>query len=483
MNYDIPAVPTFPDSETQQRVETNSLRRRMLEGSWGPDLERYLRAQIDLSRRATWGTIDQSSNVFAHSCKALAVLYSEKPLVGVPREYRERAEPYLKVDGALDRSNYFSIMQGVQYKTIGIREMCMRVDISDSKELLYRPVTPDMVYAHAPAGDPLKPDVIWEYRLRQNLESKNMFWTADVYDLRDKSHPKYQVRKINANGTLEEDLSDLFLGGNMDGDNYPYRDSQGNPFLPWIIYHASLGGKLFQPFELSEVVMGSLQASVYYCMLKHLFLDSAWPQRWVSNLQLAGASTYGTGEATQRMSISADPASILCFVPDPDNQSQPMIGQFDAGLKDPNQMISAITVYERRISSQMGIDPASVTKVSSDPRSGYSIAMSQASTRDAQRRFSEVFRVGDMEALVLGAKISNRFLGTNFPEEPIYSIQYIAVPLSPEELKAQRENTIQLMEKGLLGHVEAIMDLYDLTEEEAVEKLRTIRQQRIEFQL
>jgi hypothetical protein len=284
------------------------------------------------------------------------------------------------------------------------------------------------------------------------------------------------------NGELGEDMSDIFLGGNMDGDNYPYRDSKNVPFLPWVIYHASLGGKLFSPYELSEVVNGSLQASCYYCFLKHLFLDSAWPQRYVSNLQLAGLSTYGTGDQTQRMAISADPASILCFVPDQDNQSQPMIGQFEAGLKDPNQMISAITVYERRLSSQMGIDPASVTKVSSDPRSGYSIAMSQSATRDAQRRFSGVFRVGDMQALVLGAKISNRFLGTNYPEESIYSIQYIAVPLSPEELKAQREDIIQKMERGLIGHVEAIQDLYDITEEEAIEKLRTIRQQRNEFQ-
>ena len=479
--YDIPAVPTFPDNETQLRVETSALRRRMLEGSWGPDLERYLQSQIDLSRRATWGTIDQSSNVFAHSCKALAVLYSEKPLVGVPRESREQAEPYLQHDGALDRSNFFSIMQSVQYKTIGIREMFLRVDVSDSKELLFRPVTPDMVYASAPAGDPLKPNVIYEYRLRQNMQTKKMFWTADVYDLRDEDNPKYQVQKVDMDGTFTEDLSDIFLGGNMDGPNYPYRDSQGKAFLPWVVYHASMTGKLFNPYELSSVVSGSLQASCYYCFLKHLFLDSAWPQRYVSNLQLAGLSTYGTGEQTQRMSISADPSSILCFVPDPDNQSQPMIGQFEAGLKEPNQMISAITVYERRLSSMMGIDPASVTKVSSDPRSGYSIAMSQASTRDAQRRFSEVFRVGDVQSIVLGAKISNRFLGTNYPEEPVYNIQYVAVPMSPEELKAQREDIIQKMEKGLIGHVEAIQDLYDLTEEEAVEKLRTIRQQRIEF--
>lgn len=479
--YDIPPMPTFPDSETQIRTETNALRRRMLEGTWGPDLERYLQAQIDLSRRATWGTIDQSSNVFAHSCKALAVLYSEKPLIGVPKQYRNEAEPYLKTDGALDRSNYFSIMQSVQYKTIGIREMFVRVDISNSGELLYRPVTPDMIYAKSPAGDPLKPNCIYEYRLRQNEKTGDMFWTADIYDIRDESFPKYQVRFVDADGTLGEDVSEMFLGGDMDGPNYPYIDSRGMAYLPWVVYHADLTGKLFNSNALSSVVMGSLQASTYYCFLKHLFLDSAWPQRYTVNAGLAGLNTYGTGQADQRQAIPADPASILCFMPDPDVQSQPMLGQFEAGLKDPNQMISAITVYERRLASMMGIDAASVTKISSDPRSGYSIAMSQSAMRDTQRRFSETFRYSDSLALTMGAKISNQFLGTKYPEDSIYSIQYIAVPLSPEELKAQREDIIQKMEKGLLSHTEAIMELYDLTEEEAIEKLRTIRKQKIEF--
>ena len=482
MYTNIPTLPTFPDKPTQDRIETTALRRRLLEGNFGADLEEYLQMQIPLDRRATWGSIDQSSNVFKHGCRALAVLYSEKPLVGVPIASREQARSYLETDGALDRSNYFSIMQEVQYKTIGLREMCMRIDISDSGELLFRPVTPDMIYAQAPVGDPLKPNKLCEYRLRQNMETKEMFWTVDIFDLRNPDYPIYEVRAVDMNGKWGEILTEQFLGKDSSGENYPYRDSKGKAFLPWVIYHASLGGKLFQPYELSEIVAGTLQVGVYYSFLKHLLLDMSWPQRYVSNLQLAGLNTYGSNTAAQRQSISADPSSILCFAPDPDNQSQPMIGQFEAGLKDPNQMIGAITVYERRLAAQMGLDPASVTKISSDPRSGYSIAMSQAQIRDAQRRFSPVFKVGDMQALVLGAKISNRFLGTNYPEEPIYNIQYIAVPLSPEELKAQREEIKFRLEKGLIGMVEATQELYDITEEEAVEKLRIIRQQRIEFQ-
>ena len=64
-----------------------------------------------------------------------------------------------------------------------------------------------------------------------------------------------------------------------------------------------------------------------------------------------------------------------------------------------------------------------------------------------------------------------------------YIISYEAIELSEMEAKAQRENIIALLDKNLIGPVDAIMKLYPdiTTEEQAVEKLRTIRQQKIEF--
>jgi hypothetical protein len=46
-----------------------------------------------------------------------------------------------------------------------------------------------------------------------------------------------------------------------------------------------------------------------------------------------------------------------------------------------------------------------------------------------------------------------------------------------------RENIIALLDKGLLSPVDAMFKLYPelTTEEQAIEKLRTIRQQKIEF--
>lgn len=478
----LPSKPIFPDKASNDRSETTARRRRLLEGNWAPDLEDFITDSVALDRRAIWGALDTSSNVFKQGCEALAVLYSRKPSVGIRKDESMKAYPYIGPNGALDKSHYFEMMASVQMKTIGLREMLMRIDISDSNQLMFRPVTPDMVFASAPAGDPMKANYLYELRLRKNNESHEMFWTADIYDLRDSRNPKYLVRVIEPDGVMGEDMTQEFLGGDMSGENYPYRDSKGTPFLPWVFYHASIDGQLFSPFELSEVVAGSMVASTYYTYLKHLMFDASFPQRYVASLQLAGLNTMDSNMATTRMSVSTDPSSILCFTADPDSSTQPLIGQFQAGMSDPATMLGAITTYERRLATQMGIDPASVQKISSDPRSGYSIAMSKESMRDAQERFEGVFRVADLEAIEKAAMISNRILGTNYPESG-YVISYESIELSEMEQKAQTENIIALLDKGLLSPVEAMLKLYpDLTtEEQAIEKLRTIRQQKIEF--
>lgn len=480
--FTIPSKPIFPDAETNQRVEVTARRRRLLEGNWADDLEQFLTDTIALDRRSIWGSLDTSSNVFKQGCQALAVLYARTPTIGIKRELSTAAAEYIGPHGAFYKSHYFELMQNVQMKTIGLREMLMRIDISDTNTIMFRPVTPDMIFAKSSAGNPTVPNYIVEQRLRKNLMTNEMFWTADCYDISDPDYPIYKVKKIEADGTFSDDMSEIFLGADMCGDNYPYRAADGKPFLPWVLYHANIDGELFSPYELSEVVAGSMVASTYYTYLKKLMFDNSFPQRYVASLTLAGLNTVDTNLQTQRMAISTDPSSILCFSGDPDSTTQPMIGQFQAGMSDPATMIGAITTYERRLAAQMGIDPASVQKVSSDPRSGYSIAMSTHALRQVQKKSIPIQQVFDIEAIEKAAMISNAILGTKYPENG-YIINYEAVELDESEQKNLRENTIALLDKGLLSPVDAMMKLYPdiTTEEEAIEKLKTIRQQKIEF--
>ena len=89
--------------------------------------------------------------------------------------------------------------------------------------------------------------------------------------------------------------------------------------------------------------------------------------------------------------------------------------------------------------------------------------------------------MGDEELLAKTAMLSNRFLGTNLPEDG-YRVSYHSMPLTPDEMRSQREDIIQKMQAGLISPVTAIMMMYDdMDEREAREYLRQIKMERAEF--
>ena len=253
--------------------------------------------------------------------------------------------------------------------------------------------------------------------------------------------------------------------------------------MPYSLYHASMTGHLFSPYDLSEAVYGSLTSACLYTFAVHVLRDCSHPQRYVAGLQPAGAGIYDTDSSSRRQAIATDPASILVFQIDQDiaGVGQPMIGQFNAGA-NPTEVFDAVVTYERRVSQILGIDPSDVQKMSGDPRSGYAIAISRSGKRDAQRRYAPVFRYGDLETIKLAAIISNTYLNTDLPESG-YTIEYQAIPLSIDEQKAQREDLINKLQTGLITPVDAVKDLHvNMSDTEAVEYLREIRRQRAEFQ-
>ena len=144
-------------------------------------------------------------------------------------------------------------------------------------------------------------------------------------------------------------------------------------------------------------------------------------------------------------------------------------------------MLESITVYERRLATYAGINPADVQKMSGDPRSGYAIAISRSSLREAQRKFAPSFRIADIHTLEISAKIANRYLGTSYPEDG-YRIEYHAIPLSPTESKEQRENMLALLAAGLISKVDAIKILHpDLDDIDARKMLLKIQQENLTF--
>ena len=477
----LPSKPMAQSPETNSRWEATAQRVRLLTGNWRPDLEQELLRHFDSARRAAIGIADMSSNVFKAICEALSALYAEAPAIGVTGDTGRSAAPLLDKGGFLDKAGWFSLMQTVQIFTIGCREMVIRVGVNPHQQgLLFRPITPDYIYATAPGDDPENPNYLYELILRQNKETKKFEWTADVFDLRG-DIPKFYIMTVGQDGEFLENVTRQYTGSeDLSGENYPYIDRNGEAFIPYVIYHARNSGNLWMPYELAEVCRGSLSTSALYTYYLHLLRDVAHPQRYLAGFQLAGLSAYDTDSSGARQAISTDPASILCFSADPDSSAQGMIGQFASG-GDPMTFLEAICTYERRLAVYAGVSPADIVKASGDPRSGFAISLQHSQKRQYQRQFSPVFRFGDIRTLELAAKIANSAFGLSMPESG-YIVEYSSVPLSPEALKAQREDILSKINAGLMSKVDAIQVLYpDFTRQEAINYLLQIENDQKQF--
>ncbi len=453
-DYSTPIPPMPTDPAEAARWEHTRLRRRMLYGAWREDLDHRIAQAIGAVRREAWGVPDLSSNVFRSSMQSLAVLYDRRPQIthNTPGAADELASYVVE-------AGLWPLMQRVQRDTLGMREMFLRVDVTIDRdepggaEVSYRPIPPDLVLAYAHPEHPDEPVEVRELRLRKGKDGKPR-WCYDVLSIAYLDMPCYKV--VAPDG---EDLSLEYLGveGGLMGEAYPYRYADGQPFLPIVLYHAAKTGMLFDPYEASELVEGSLNVSVFWSMFGHVIRQASWPQRYAVGVRVPSAMIDGDQEATLRESVIPDPATVLLFEPSDEGMS-PQISQWDAGA-DPEKLQEAISLYERRLAAFAGISPSDVQRVAGDPRSGFALAISREAARESQRRYEPVFSPIDEELLGITAALVNRVTGSALPEDD-YRVAYVSLPPSAEERQGEREHILGLIQAGLLDRVEAYRQLH-----------------------
>ena len=480
-----PMKPMAKSQDEQNRWDHTGLRRRMILGAWEQDLEDELSRHLPPDRRESWGPSDLSSNAFEQITRQLAVLYHETPAV---TNMNGDIDVLVGREGLVTKSGLWQLMQRTQQMVLGLRETFIRIDVNPHTMtsmarvpgIQYRMVTPDMVYCEAHADQPDFPVFYQEYRLRQD-EKKNYVWVCDIMDIRDLNQPMFGMFMVNKDGSLGEDVSEYYMGHPTHrGEDYPYRDSEGKPFLPVVLYHAEKTGYLWDTYSGSAQVYGSLAAATYFSMWGHLVKSASWAQKYCANLTLAGLNTLDQNDLARRSSISTDPSSILMFTQDPDAQGQPMIGSFGIAT-DPNDLLESISKYEMRVALSAGLSPSDISRQAADPRSGFALAVSKSGQREAQKKFAPTFRMSDEELLAKTAMLSNRYLGTRLPEDG-YRVSYHSMPLSPDEIRAQREDIIAKLQAGLISPVTAVMMMYDdMDAKEARDYLAQIRRERAEF--
>jgi hypothetical protein len=199
--------------------------------------------------------------------------------------------------------------------------------------------------------------------------------------------------------------------------------------------------------------------------LGHIERKSAWAQRYAIGVQIPGVNIDGKTTATKRASVVTDPSTVLMLESLDDTQS-PQIGQWSTTV-DIAAVSEAISKYERRLASYIGLNAADIQRTSGDPRSGYALAVNRDSQRTLQRRFEPQFSSADANTITIVAVLLNRWHEASAPgdlgydpawmalPEDGWSVTYRGIPLSADESKALREDHRERVAAGTLDIVTA----------------------------
>jgi len=440
----------------------------MMEGCWEQDLRRSLRDLVNPERLAKWGTVDLSKNLAASLIKQLAVLYSKDPAVS--RDGAPPDDPQLAA--LLDQVQHAGLWQmGThnQQLTLAQREgsvVVHRYEGADGVERVgYQVVPVDRFFAVGSQDTPDIPHTYYWYRPRLVRIDPNTLrntWTRDCYSIEDIERPFFRIEDTDG-----KPITDQVEGVSpAEDDGYLWRFASGQPYIPAVVYHALRTGNMYDYTRGIELFDGSLRVSGLWHLWQHVVRDASWPQRCTMNMQVVGANVK---DGTAR--VVADPAVILNF------ESRPGVTasqwQWQPG-GNPEEIGRSIQAYAADLTAGFDISAADVKRTHGDARSGYAIEITKDGAREAQRKYGPQFARADAELLGKTAAL----LG--LPDQG-YQIRYTGVSTTFSERKQMIEEYGQRIENGLASRVQALAALDDISEDDARQRLREIRQDAANF--
>lgn len=469
-HYGAPPV-CGPHGEDAARIAYTRRSRRILYGEHEHDVVERLEKQLGAVRREAWGVVDLSSNPFKLVWSSLATLYDRWPTVT-----GDDALASVVADAGL-----WPLMSRVQRDALALREMWLRVDVADTPEgpeLVYEPVYPDLVVARDEGDRPGVPVEVYHARRRktQRGDREGVEWMWDHYDVSDPDAPVYRIMRAARAEEPREGLIDVSADYGVDGWPDRWRDASGAPVLPMVLYHAARTPRVYDPYQTRELVEGTLTSCLMRTHLLHVIKQASWAQRYAVDAVVQGMGySDEDGDGHGRSSIVTDPATVLMLRSTEDGKS-PQISQWSPP-SDPLKLMELIEAYERKLMAESGVRP-DVTRTSSDPRSAVALTVDRESQREAQRRFEPQFRAGDLETLRVSAALLNRSVAGSYAETG-HAITYHGIPQSAQEIKAQREHLLALIDAGLADPVSAYQELHPgTTDEGALRALLQIRRLR-----
>lgn len=514
-----PQMPTFED---EQRAIHQAVRFGILLDEWDEVESEWLEEHIGAERSQVWGIPDTSANPLADLSRQL----STPGLYGIRPDFRRTqggADDLIGIDGHMERAGFYTKQQFVQYLVLGLSDMFVRFDINTRKELVVKLVAPHNVYLQAPSDDPANPTQLWELGRRFLDIEKQWVFVWEVWDLGAVNldgevvrPPSYGIFEANAGmsglrtptgsmtqkgfqgGSLGRDLTHRFVstpdgeqGGQLTGDNYPWKTANGTPVFPHVHYQDADTGMLWNTFLKRGIHKGTLNTGLFWTYAGHCARDATGSYVMVAGLEVGSHQVLpiqggvdGRGGQNWKPGIGISTKLItpgaIEFLNIKEGET-PFVHEVGPGAN--LEMVTDFADrYEMKQAVRWGLNPTDLARTAANPTSAAALMVGNQGKRDFSAQVTAIFRRKDLQS-ILNASVVLRAAGVaNYPEGG-YSTQYFVIPRSAAEQKEHREDLTWKEDRGQMSQIDTYRELNPgTTEADALAALVTIAVQNATLQ-
>ena len=394
------------DPGEMNRITTTARRVRMLGGVWKEDARRYIAEHFAREALDVLPPVSIERNPYRNTVAQLATLYDVPPEVSAP------SSPGLDLAPVVT-PKLRALWPQLLINVIGLNEALIRVDVHPDGRILYRVVTPDQL--RDCKADPYEPDrIVALSEVRYLTRPGFSGWGLERWDVSNPDAPVFKVYEQGAAGPV--DATALYYPDLTPGE-FPYRDLDGRPVLPFALYHLRPGGALFNPQDGEELVEATLGISMLTTSAKQGQRDLAYPQRAIVDGELQGVKA-----TADQPRVTISPLGILQVRSTGGQNAR--LDQWQASY-DPVKAVTALDMQEASLSGFAGLTPADMNL--SAASSGAARVISKEGLRRVRLGREQAQRFGDLDLLTIAAKLHNRSVGFKvYPESPdLWQITYL----------------------------------------------------------
>jgi len=487
-------------------------------------------------RLALLGRPDTSDNLLAQVATQLSTpgRYGYRPVI---RHASALANWLIGEGKALDRAMWAPLMQTVEAHAYAAGDCLLAMEATAEGGLTLTPIFAHEAWAEPFARAPGTPRRIgWARRLESRTHARGGQVATPqrlalsvflVWELPD--HPGEEPRffiqaaephkgavgpMVEADGTITPKRVDIAVGDDvtyifqghaaLTGEAYPWRYSDGRPFIPIAWYRSQYRGSLWATYRSRDAFLATLAMAEIGTAVNAAVRAATGKTVVTWGLELPATTTQRAGDRDTVQSIDLLPQTMLAL--------QPTMAALEGNVSptlttvEPSSNLQPQTLYleqkRARAAAALGLSGASVTRSSSNPTSAAALQVSDEGRREYMAMAEPLYRAADLDFLSRCAALLNLwgrdmqaraegqasgtldsvgpapvepgFVWTDIPETG-YSIEYHHPPADPNTMRAEREEADWALSKGLVSAVDLWMrDNPGATRDDAIRALAQV---------